>query len=110
MPKIYKYVKLASDLTAAVAAARAAAPGPDDGACNFDSLMLSLPRWDAAKIEEAAKTAGIRAFDSTFCRRKVWVFTVPCGGQAEKYTRQAEAMCKTMKAAGYDAHVWYRLD
>ena len=110
MSKIDKYAQLASDLTAAVAAARAAAPGPDGGTCNFDSLMLSLPRWDAAKIEEAAKTAGIRAFDSTFCRRKVWVFTVPCGGQAEKYTRQAEAMCKTMKAAGYDAHVWYRLD
>ena len=110
MAKTDKYTQLASDLTAAVAAARAAAPGPDGGTCNFDSLMLSLPRWNAAKIEAAAKAAGIRTFDSTFFGRKVWLFTVPCGGQADMRTRQAEAMYKAMKEAGYNASVWYQMD
>ena len=110
MAKTDKYTQLASDLTAAVAAARIAASGPDGGTCNFDSLMLSLPRWKAAKIESAAKAAGIDTYDVTYCGRKVWLFSTPCPAQADANTRQAKAMYKAMKEAGYNASVWYQMD
>lgn len=105
-----RYKRLAEDLKAAVKAAEVAADGEDGGACNFDSLMLSLPRWNGETIKQAAESAGISCFSLQFCGRKYWAFDVPLGGQANRRTRQAKAMCKSMIAAGYNAYVYYQLD
>lgn len=105
-----KYKVLADCLKKAVEAARAAANCDDGGTCNFDSMMLYLPRWDQKAIQEAARLAGIRAFDTEFCGKKYYIFSVPCGGQANRRTAQAEAMYAVMKEQGYAAHVYYQMD
>lgn len=108
MPERYK--KLAESLKAAVEAAKAVAGGEDGGTCNFDSMMLAAPKWNQKFIEAAAKEAGIRVFDTRIFRCKYYVFPVPFGGQGNARTRQAEAMAQAMKAAGYDASVFYQID
>ena len=105
-----RYKRLADDLKAAVKAAEFAAGGDDGGTCNFDSLMLYLPRWNGKMVKQAAEDAGISVFSSTYCGRKCWLFGVPAGGQAARRTRQAKSMAQTMKAAGYTAGVYYQMD
>lgn len=105
-----KYKALADDLKKAVAAAEAAADCDDGGTCNFDCMMIHLPRWNQELIEAAAKAAGIYAFDITFLRVKHYAFSVPRGGQANRRTAQAEAMAQVMKEAGYAAGVYYQMD
>ncbi len=105
-----RYKRLADDLKAAVKVAELAADGEDGGTCNFDSLMLYLPRWNGTMVKQAAEDAGIRAFSSTCFGCKCWLFGVPSGGQADRRTRQAEAMAQVMKAAGYTAGVYYQMD
>lgn len=108
MPERYK--KLAESLKAAVEAAKAVAGGEDGGTCNFDSMMLDLPKWNQTLIELSAKEAGIQAFDTRILRHKYYIFSVPFGGQGNARTRQAEAMAQAMKSAGYDASVYYQID
>lgn len=65
---------------------------------------------EANLIELSAKEAGIRVFDTRICRHKYYIFSIPFGGQGNARTRQAEAMAQVMKAAGYDASVYYQID
>ena len=54
-----KYAKLRDDLRKALDAGRQAEQqNPEDGGtCNFDAASISLPRWNRAKVEQAAKEA-----------------------------------------------------
>lgn len=95
---------------AAVKAAKAVAGGEDGGTCNFDAPMIPATKWNQKLIELSAKEAGIRVFDTRICRHKYYIFSIPFCGQGNARTRQAEAMAQTMKAAGYDASVFYQID
>lgn len=105
-----RYKKLAESLKAAVEAAKAVAGGEDGGTCNFDAPMIPATKWNQKLIELSAKEAGIRVFDTRICRHKYYIFSIPFGGQGNARTRQAEAMAQVMKAAGYDASVYYQID
>jgi len=104
-----KYLKLANDLTKAVEAARMKVPSEDGGTCNFDSLMLYLPRWEVAKVKLAAEAAGIFA-SKCYGYKSTFTFSVPVGAQGYARTRQAEVMDRVMKDLGYDSGVFYMMD
>ena len=107
-PLTGKYAQLRDGLIKArKAGLERAAVSDDGGTCNFDSPAIKLPRWQVAKVKQAAAEAGCGCF--------VWfsgfyVFPLCCGGQANKVTAAAEAAEKALKNAGYDASVYYQAD
>ena len=110
-PLAGRYLKLSQDLrTAAAAARQAAALSDDEGTCNFDTAMLTLPKWHGAKVKQAADAAGVicSAFEWFGQRR----YFVSCGaaGQANSRTAAAEAMAKVLSELGYAASVYYQMD
>lgn len=106
-----KYAKLRDDLRAALAAGRAAedADPEDGGTCNFDAASISLPRWNTAKVEQAAKEAGTGCFVWELGRRR-FVFNPNTRAQGNARSRNAEAMTKALRALGYDALDYCQMD
>lgn len=103
------YEQLTKDLEIAKKEAIVFATMTDDGGtCNFDSLMLSLPRKQHAKVFEAVEKAGLRAWHSNFW--KAFIISTPVFSQANRRTAQAEIMRDIMKDCGYDASVYYQMD
>lgn len=105
--------RLIDALLRAADAARIAANadgGEDGGTCNFDSPALELPRWREADIRYCAKTAGTTVFTWHIGGKRLWVFGVPLGGQANRRSRQAEAMTRSLADAGYDACEYCQMD
>lgn len=82
----------------------------DEGTCNFDSMALFLPNWNEQKVCDSAERAGVRAFKTDWAGKTCFLFSVPIASQGDRRTIQAEAMCKHMKSAGYEAHVYYQMD
>lgn len=107
-----KYAKLRDDLKTALAAGRAAedADPEDGGTCNLDSSALLLPRWNAAKVEQAASEAGTGCFVWNLCGTKRFVFIPNTKGQGNARSRNAEAMTKALRALGYDAFDYCQID
>lgn len=114
VPLTGKYAKLAADLRAAADAARAAsAAHPDDGGtCNMDAAALTLPRWNAAKVEQAAKQACCTCCTWTLFGHKHFVFFPldGCPGQGDRRSAAAEAMTRALAALGYDAIDYCQMD
>lgn len=105
-----KYAKLAEDLRKAAAVGRAAADLSDDGGtCNFDAATIRLKGWNRAKVEQAAREAGVRCFEWNLWGSKSYVFPIECG-QGNARTAGAEAMSKALESAGYDAGMYYQMD
>lgn len=105
-----KYAKLAEDLRKAAAAGYAAAERSDDGgSCNFDAASIRLNGWIRAKVEQAAREAGVGCFVWNLWGSKSYVFPLRCG-QGNARTAGAEAMSKHLKAAGYEASMYYQMD
>lgn len=105
-----KYAKLAEDLRKAAAVGRAAAELSDDGGtCNFDAASLHLDGWIRAKVEQAAREAGVGCFVWNLWGSKSYVFPI-ASGQGNARTAGAEAMSKHLKSAGYAASVYYQMD
>ena len=103
-----RYTKLTQDLKAAVEAAQAAAVAIDDGGtCNMDSPMVWLPRWNAAKIKEAARAAGTRAYKH---RLSWWMFSTGVYAQGDPRTIAAKAASHLLEERGYRASVFYMMD
>ncbi len=103
-----KYAKLRDDLIKArESGLKRAAVSDDGGTCNFDSPAIKLPRWQVAKVKQAAAEAGCGCF---VWFSGVYVFVLRCDGQANKVTAAAEAAEKALKNAGYDAFVYYQAD
>lgn len=111
-PLTGKYKALSDALRAAVQAGRAAqeADPEDGGTCNFDAPALSLPGWNGNLVKRAAQEAGTGCFVWTLYRSKFFVFSPRTGAQGNARTRNAEAMCAALKAAGYDASMYYQMD
>lgn len=107
-----RYAKLRDDLKKALAAGVAAeAADPEDGGtCNFDSAALYLPRWNARKVEQAAKEAGTRCSDWSLYGQKHFVFCPITHAQANARSRNAEAVTAALKAMGYEAIDYCQMD
>lgn len=110
-PLTGKYAVLADALKKAAADGLRAADGVDDGGtCNFDAATLDLKGWTEAKVKEAAKAAGVGCFVWNLWGSKRYVFPLHLGGQANARTVAAEAMRNSLKAAGYEAGMYYQAD
>ena len=112
IPLTGKYAQLRDDLKKALETGRAAedADPEDDGTCNFDSAALYLPRWPAAKVEQAAKEAGTGCFIWTIFSSRRFVFTPNTRSQANARSRNAEAMTAALRSMGYDAMDYCQMD
>lgn len=105
-----KYAQLAEDLRKAAAVGRAAAELSDDGGtCNFDAASVRLDGWIRAKVEQAAREAGVGCFVWNLWGSKSYVFPIQ-SGQGNARTAGAEAMSNHLKNAGYAASVYYQMD
>lgn len=110
-PLTGRYADLAKDLEAAAAyGLEVAANVEDGGTCNMDAVTLNLRGWRRDKVEQAAKFAGVGCSTCTLFGHKRYVFTVHSGGQANRRTAAAEAMCGALKLSGYDAGMYYQID
>lgn len=106
-----RYATLAADLRAAAESALAAAAKVDDGGtCNFDAVSVTLRGWCSDKVEQAAKAAGVGFFIWNLYGNKSFVFPLRCGHQSNARTQAAEAMCDALRAAEYDASMYYAMD
>lgn len=105
-----KYAKLRDDIRAAIAAGkRAIIDEDDDGTCNFDAPTLSLKGWNRKKVIQAAREAGTSADPWGLWGRIEYIISCPYG-QANRRTVYAEAIRDSLKAAGYDAGMYYAMD
>ena len=104
--------RLRDDLRKALEAGAAAEQeNPEDGGtCNFDSAALYLPRWNACKVEQAAKEAGTACSTWHLFGTKHFVFCPRTAAQANARSRNAEAMTQALKAMGYDAIDYCQMD
>ena len=111
-PLTGKYAKLRDDLKKALAAGRAVedANPEDGGTCNFDSSALSLPRWTAEKVKQAAKEAGTGCFVWNCYGSKQFVFGPDTRAQGNARSRNAEAMTAALRSMGYDAMDYCQMD
>ena len=114
-PLTGRYAKLRDDIITALAIGRAAEAqelqrNGDGGTCNFDSPALILPRWNAAKIQQAAKEAGTSAYKWTLYGSVRWIIEPDSRCQAEPRSVGAEAMRDVFAALGYDASMYYQAD
>lgn len=114
-PLTGRYAKLRDDIITALAIGRAAEDqefqrNGDGGTCNFDSPALTLPRWSAEKIKQAAKEAGTSAYKWTLYGSTRWVIVPDSHCQAEPRSVCAEAMRDCFRALGYDAYMYYQAD
>lgn len=105
-----KYELLTAALVVAKETAKTVSVGDDGGSCNFDSLELSLPHFNAQKTLDAINDAGLHGYVVTHWGSRLFLVNSPVGRQGSSNTRQAEAMAKVMRDAGYDASVWYQVD
>ena len=107
-----KYERLTEALRRAKPAAElAVAENPEDGGtCNFDSPAIFLPRWNAKRVEEAAKKAGCGCFKWDCYGAKYFVFLLRVGGQGNSRTLAAETAKDSLAAEGYHASVYYQMD
>lgn len=111
-PLTGKYAKLRDDLREALRAGRAAfeANPEDDGACNFDSAAVALPRWNEAKVKQAAAEAGTGCFMWACWGGRRYVFNPKVPAQGNARSRAAEAMTRALVMLGYDAMDYCQLD
>ena len=111
-PLTGKYAKLRDDLKRALQIGRDAehANPEDGGTCNFDASSIRLTRWNSAKIEQAAKEAGTSCFKWDMYGGSRYVFSPDSHAQGNARSRNAEAMTKALREAGYDAMDYCQMD
>ncbi len=107
--------KLTETLRNAIVQAQEAIKGVEDGGtCNFDSVFLGvgknaqIPR-KSGSVEKAIQDSGATYWFNSGLRRG-YVVDVGVGGQGYTRTRAVELACQVLKAAGFDAAVWYQAD
>lgn len=107
-----RYAALAEALKAARDTGEQAAEalGDDWGTCNMDAPAVCLPRWNRKQVEAAAEAAGVGCFKWHSMGGGCYVFPLRFGYQGNANTAAAEAARDSLKAAGYDALVYYQID
>ena len=82
----------------------------DGGTCNFDevTLKIKIPKkfiqYISVKLEKMLTRDWGRLW------KGYYLVDIPLSGQGNRRTRMAEAACQALKAAGYDAQVYYQCD
>ena len=111
-PLTGKYAALRDALkTALEAGQKAEAENPEDGGtCNRDAPAMNLPRWNSAKVEQAAKEAGTFCSTWTLYGCRMFVFMPKTRAQGNARSRNAEAMAGALRQAGYDCQMYYAMD
>ena len=82
----------------------------DGGTCNFDmaTLKIKIPKKFIQYIY--VKLEKMYARDWGRLWRGYYLVDIPLSGQGSRRTRMAEAACNSLRAAGYDAQVYYQCD
>lgn len=106
-----KILKLEEALAKANEAAQDVAHVDDGGTCNFDSVVIRLPRWREKDIHQVLEDTGFDIGDQLSGwfsgYRFVWF---PYEGQANRRTMMAEAAKKSLQEDGYDVCMYYQMD
>ena len=82
----------------------------DGGTCNFDmvTLKIKIPKkfiqYIYVKLEKMYARDGGRLW------KGYYLVDIPLSGQGNRRTRMAEAACESLKAAGYNAMMFYQCD
>ena len=82
----------------------------DGGTCNFDSVILKIkiPAQFAPQIWVELDKMLVRDYGRMW--RGCYMVDIPLSGQANRRTRMAEAACKELRNAGYNAFLYYQCD
>ena len=94
----------------AVNAAAMLADTEDGGTCNLDmvTLKIKIPKkfiqYFSVKLEK------MLAHDWGRLWKGYYLVDIPLSGQGIRRMRMAEAACNSLRAAGYDARVFYQCD
>ena len=91
-------------------AAQRYADTEDGGTCNFDmvTLKIKIPKKFIQYI--SVKLEKMYARDWGRLWRGYYLVDIPLSGQGNRRTRMAEAACESLKAAGYNAMMFYQCD
>lgn len=98
---------LEAAVNAAADKARELCDTEDGGTCNFDTCVLNI------KIPKKLREATSLHLDKCtwgYYRGCYFVQDIPHNGCGNRRTRQAEAAEQSLRADGYDAHVYYEMD
>lgn len=82
----------------------------DGGTCNFDmvTLKIKIPKKLTQYI--SVKLEKMFARDWGRLWKGYYLVDIPLSGQGNRRTRMAEAACESLKAAGYNAMMFYQCD
>ena len=91
-------------------AAQRYADTEDGGTCNLDmvTLKIKIPKKLTQYI--SVKLEKMYARDWGRLWKGYYLVDIPLSGQGNRRTRMAEAACGSLRAAGYDADVYYQCD
>lgn len=82
----------------------------DGGTCNLDMVTLKikipkkLTQYISVKLEKMLTRDWGRLW------KGYYLVDIPLSGQGNRRTRMAEAACESLKAAGYNAMMFYQCD
>ena len=82
----------------------------DGGTCNFDTvtLKIKIPKKFIQYIYVELEKMYARVWGRLW--KGYYLVDIPLSGQGSRRTRMAEAACGSLRAAGYDARVYYQCD
>ena len=102
--------ELNNALLNAVTAAAMLDETEDGGTCNFDSVILKIKIPAQFAPQTWVELEKILVSDYGRMWRGCYVVDIPLSGQANRRTRMAEAACKELNNAGYNAFLYYQRD
>ena len=82
----------------------------DGGTCNFDSVILKIKIPAKFAPQTWVKLDKMLVSDYGRMWRGCYMVDIPLSGQANRRTRMAEAACKELINAGYNAFLYYQCD
>ena len=102
--------ELSEALINAVNAAAMLADTEDGGTCNLDmvTLKIKIPKKFTQYISVKLEKMLTRDWGRLW--KGYYLVDIPLSGQGNRRTRMAEAACESLKAAGYNAQVYYQCD
>ena len=102
--------ELNNALLNAVTAAAMLDETEDGGTCNFDSVILKIkiPAQFVPQTWVELDKMLVRDYGKMW--RGCYMVDIPLSGQANRRTRMAEAACKELNNAGYNAFLYYQCD
>ncbi len=82
----------------------------DGGTCNLDAVTLKITIPAKFAAQTWVKLDKMLVSDWGRMWRGYYMVDIPLSGQANRRTRMAEAACKALVAAGYNATMFYQCD